>query len=267
MPELPEVETARRTLEPLIVGRRIRRLEVIRPQALRSHSAAQASRLLNKQTISGVSRKGKALVFSVDNGWSLVFRFSLWGVVQVKDTPATDDMTAVALHLDNGQVMEFRELQLSNLSLFPQAEIDRVPYLAGLGLDPLDRRLTLARFRERLAGRGALRNLLTDQARLAGIGNLWALEILFAAGLRPSRTAETLSAAEWNRLYRASRSVLRRGIRAGGEPEFIDALGRKGRFRLAVYGRGGQPCRVCGSKIATGRVGGRPAFWCPRCQQ
>jgi formamidopyrimidine-DNA glycosylase len=176
-------------------------------------------------------------------------------------------MTAVALHLDDSRVVEFRDLQLSNLNLYRTAGIDRVPYLASLGLDPLDRAVTLGRFRELLSGRGAIRNLLTDQTRLAGIGNLWALEILFAAGLRPERKGQALSDAAWSRLYRATRSVLQRAIRAGGEPEFIDASGRQGRFRLGVYGRGGQPCRVCGTAIVEGKVGGRPAFYCRRCQR
>jgi formamidopyrimidine-DNA glycosylase len=206
-------------------------------------------------------------VFHLDGEWVLTFHFALWGVVQIRSAGAADATTAVALHLDDGRALEFRELQLSGLNLYPEQHLDRVPFFAGLGIDPLDERVTRARFRELLAGRGAIRNLLSDQSRLSGIGNLWALEVLFAAGLRPARRAETLAAPAWDRLYRATRSVLRRAIRAGGEPEFTDATGRKGRYRLAVYARGGQPCRVCGTKIASGRVGGRPVFYCPKCQK
>ena len=267
MPELPEVETARRTLAPLVVGRRIVRVEVLRPEAVRSHSAVEVSRLLAGRTFTRISRRGKALLFDLDAGWTLAFHFSLWGVILAKSPPAVDAQTAVVLHLDDGRVIEFRELQLSNLNLYRRAALDRVPYLASLGVDPLDRSVTPARFRELLNGRGVVRNLLTDQTRLAGIGNLWAQEILFAAGMRPARKALALTPAGWRRLYRATRSVLQRGIRAGGEPEFLDATGRKGRFRLAVYGRTGQPCRVCGTLIRSGKVGGRPAFFCPNCQK
>lgn len=267
MPELPEVETARRSLEPLIVGRRIERLEVFRPPSLRSHRPAEAARLVGGRTIKGVQRRGKALLFALDGGWWLVFHFSLGGVIRVRSDFSPDAATAVALHLDDGQVIEFRELQLSTLNIYTQAELDRAPYLADLGPDPLDEAVTLPRFREALAGRGAIRPLLSDQTRLAGIGNLWSQEILFAAGIRPMRRAQTLSDREWAQLYRAMRSTLRRAVRAGGEPDFEDAAGRRGRCRLAVYGRGGQPCPRCGARIVSTRVGGRPAFYCPRCQR
>jgi formamidopyrimidine-DNA glycosylase len=217
--------------------------------------------------IMGMGRRGKALLFALSDGWTLAFHFSLWGTILVRPASMNDAMTAVVISLDDGRVMEFRDLQLSNLNLYRTVEIERVPYLASLGADPLDRTVMPARFRDLLSGRGAIRNLLTDQKRLAGIGNLWALEVLFAAALRPARKAQGLGTADWNRLHRATRSVLRRGIRMGGEPEFIDAAGRKGRFRLAVYGRGGQPCRVCGTAIVEGKVGGRPAFYCRRCQR
>jgi formamidopyrimidine-DNA glycosylase len=179
----------------------------------------------------------------------------------------SDHHTAIVIGLDDGRSLEFRELSLSNLNLYPDDALPRVEYFAKLGVDADDPKLTLKRFREIVGGKGAIRNLLTDQTRLAGIGNLWALEILFAAGLRPARKAEALTPEAWARLHRATRAVLRRGIRAGGEPEFLDANGRKGHFRLMVYGRGGEPCHTCGGRIATGRVGGRPAFWCPREQR
>lgn len=266
MPELPEVETARATLAPRVVGRRITGITVRRPETLRSHTPGAAARILIGQAFTDVTRRGKVLLFGLDGGWTLAFHFALWGLILVRPGPADGTRAAVVIDLDDGGRLEFCELQLSSLNLYRTADLPKVASLASLGPDPLERSVTPTRFRQRLAGRGAVRNLLTDQERLAGIGNLWALEILFAAGMRPTRTVQALTTADWGRLYRAVRSVLRRGIRAGGEPEFQDAAGRKGRFRLAVYGRGGQPCRVCGTPIRTGKVGGRPAFFCPRCQ-
>lgn len=267
MPELPEVETARRTLEPLVVGRRIKRVEVLRPEVLRTHAPEAAARILTGRTITGLTRRGKALLFALSGGWTMTFHFSLWGTVLAAPEALSDKATAVVVGLDRGRVIEFRELQLSNLHLYPTAHLGGVTYLASLGVDPLDGSVTPGRFRELLAGRGVIRALLTDQTRLAGIGNLWANEILFGAKLRPARKAPTLSDRHWRALHRAARSVLQRAIRAGGEPEFVDAVGRKGRFRLAVYGRGGQPCRMCGATIVEARAGGRPSFHCPRCQQ
>ncbi|MGH7185960.1 MAG: Fpg/Nei family DNA glycosylase, partial [Pseudomonadota bacterium] len=265
MPELPEVETARRTLAPHVVGRRIEGVDVRRPQVVRSHTPRAAGRILTGRTCAAISRRGKALVFDLGPTWTMTFHFSLWGTILALDHPIDDAATAVVMTLGDGngrgRVIEFRDLQLSNLNLFPTTALADVEYLASLGPDPLDRSVTALKFRRLLDGRGALRNLLTDQTRMAGIGNLWALEILFAAGLRPDRKTATLRDDEWHRLYRATRSVLQRGIRAGGEPEFIDADGRKGRFRLAVYGRGGQPCRRCGRPIMSGKVGGRPSLY------
>lgn len=267
MPELPEVETARSTLAPLVVGRRIERIRVFRPEVLRTHTPDDAARILVGRTITNITRRGKALLFALSGEWTMTFHFSLWGTILVAPAAINDKVTAVVLGLDGDRIIEFRDLQLSNLHLHPTAELGRVQYLASLGVDPLDRSVTPARLRALLSGRGVLRNLLTDQARLAGIGNLWVNEILFAARLRPHRRVETLSDQQWKVLHRAMRSVLGRGVRAGGEPEFIDAAGRKGRSRLAVYGRGGQPCRVCGTKIVAGKVGGRPSFYCSRCQR
>ncbi len=267
MPELPEVETARRTLEPLVVGRRIERLDVLRSEVLRTHTPEAAARVLTGRTITGLTRRGKMLLFALSGDWTLTFHFSLWGTILVAPSAVNDKVTAVVIGLDDGRVIEFRDLQLSNLNLYRTSGLGSVSYLASLGVNPLDRSTTPVRFRQVLAGRGVIHNVLTDQTRLAGIGNLWANEILFAAKLRPARKIQALGEQHWKALHRAARSVLQRAIRAGGEPEFVDALGRKGRFRLAVYGRGGQPCRVCGTKIVEGRVGGRPSFHCPRCQR
>jgi formamidopyrimidine-DNA glycosylase len=267
MPELPEVETTRRTLLPLATGRRIERFEVIKPQVLRSHTPADASRILVGRTITGLDRRGKALLWHLDGGWILTFHFALWGVVRATDQVVADSGTAAILRCERGPTVEFRELQLSGFNLYKESALGSVPFFAEMGPDPLARSLTAARFRERLMGRGAVRNLLTDQARLAGIGNLWAQEILFSAGLRPGRKAETLTGPQWEKLYRAMRSVLGRAVRAGGEPEFADVTGRPGRYRLAVYGRDGQRCRICGTTIASGRVGGRPVSYCPKCQK
>ena len=267
MPELPEVETARRTLASHVVGRRIDGIDVRRPQVFRSHTPRDAERILKGRTFTGITRRGKALLFDLGQTWTMTFHFSLWGTILALDRPINDAATAVVMTLSDRKVIEFRDLQLSNLNLFPTPRsrtwntlrrwvpIPSIPFAHRCAVSPA------------LDGRGALRNLLTDQTRLAGIGNLWALEILFAAGVRPSRKAATLRDDEWRRLYRATRNVLQRGIRAGGEPEFIDADGRKGRFRLAVYGRKGQPCRRCGRAIMSGKVGGRPSFYCPKDQR
>lgn len=262
MPELPEVETARRSLTRAIVGRTIARVSVLRPVAVRSHAPAQFARALRGTRITGVRRRGKMLRMSLD-GRVLVFHYMLWGVIRFHSKAARPgEDTSLMLEFRDETRLEFRDLQLSQFHLVRADADDEAK-----AIDPLGTRTTLAVFRGALRPRGTIRNALTDQARIAGIGNLWVHEILFAARLRPMRETRTLSEGDLRTLYRKTRQVLSQAIRAGGEPGFEDAFGRRGRYRLMVYGRAGQPCRSCGGTIRDGRLGGRPTFYCPSCQR
>jgi formamidopyrimidine-DNA glycosylase len=186
----------------------------------------------------------------------------LWGVVRFRrDVTAPGPGTAVLLGFAGGATLEFRELQLSTFHLL------RPGQAAEAGLDPLGRAYTFEAFVAALGPRGSLKDALCNQARIAGIGNLWAHEILFRARIRPDRAIEALSPLEARRLYRTVRQTLRAAVAAGGEPGFHDALGREGRARLAVYGRAGKRCRGCDGTVRNGRFHGRPTFFCPRCQK
>ncbi|HEU4797942.1 MAG TPA: DNA-formamidopyrimidine glycosylase family protein [bacterium] len=267
MPELPEVETVRRSLLPLI-GRTIRRVDVRLPAAIRTHRPVQFAKVLSGKSLRRVERRGKALLIYLSSGWVLVVHFKLWGLLRFTVGGVQPDReTAVIMHFKRGGALEFRELQLSTIELYKQRRLPRIEHLANLGVDPLSAEFT----KERLWGlmmqrRVTVRALLTDQERIAGIGNLWAHEILHAAGLRPDRQAIALTLAEVEGLHQAVRRVLRSGIVRGGEPEFRDVLDRKGRVRLAVYGRAGQPCPRGDGTIVAARSGGRPSFFCPACQ-
>jgi formamidopyrimidine-DNA glycosylase len=262
VPELPEVETARRSLTRAIVGKTIARVSVLRPVAVRSHAPAQFARALRGTRITGVRRRGKTLRMSLD-GRVLVFHYMLWGVIRFHaKVEGPRGGTSLMLEFRDGSCLEFRDLQLSQFHLIRAADDE-----AANAIDPLGTGTTFAVFREALRPRGAIRNALTDQARIAGIGNLWAHEILFAARLRPMRDRRTLGDGDLRTLFRRIRQVLSKAIRAGGEPDFADAFGRRGRYRLMVYGRAGQPCPGCGGRIRAGRLGGRPTFYCPACQR
>jgi len=268
MPELPEVEAVRRSLERVVPGKVIAHVEVRRPAVVRTHDAAAFSRLLVGRRIVRVARRGKTLLLDLSGGWTLAFHFKLWGAVRFsRSAVALDAQTAVAVSFTDGSSLEFRELQLSELGLHPTGRLAQVPHLASLGVEPLSAGFTLTRFRNWLAGRGTVRALLTDQERIAGIGNLWAHEILHAARIRPDRASASLTPREAGVLFRTVRRVLLRAVRMGGEPDFSDAAGRKGRWRLAVYGRGGQRCPRGDGTIKATRLGGRPSFYCPKCQR
>jgi formamidopyrimidine-DNA glycosylase len=267
MPELPEVEAAKRSLEKTVLDKVVARSEVLRPVAVRTHTPKEFSRILEGRKISGVDRRGKALLIGFDREWTLVFHFKLWGWVRYHpSTPKADSATTAMVYFRDGSGMEFRELQLSTLDLVRSAELGQVDFLAEMGLEPLSNELTLSRFRSLVRGRGNIKNVLSDQTRIAGIGNLWAHEILHAAGILPQRKADSLSEAEVEKLYKAMREVLKKAVDLGGEPEFQDALGNFGRYPLAVYNRENQPCPRCGRKIVHTRLGGRPSYYCPNCQ-
>lgn len=264
MPELPEVETARRSLARTVAGKTIARVIVGRPTVLRTHSAQGFARALRGRTIRGIARQGKALRFSADP-WVLVFHYMLWGVMRYhRDGSAPDAGTAMLFVFAGGASLEFRELQLSTFHLLTPA---RAAEAAEPGIDPLDRACTRDAFLAALGTRGSLKDALCNQARIAGIGNLWAHEILFRARIRPDRGIEGLARPEVLGLYQATRRTLRAAVAAGGEPGFHNALGREGRARLAVYGRAGQRCPRCGGTVRDGRFHGRPTFFCPRCQR
>lgn len=264
MPELPEVEAARRSLARTVAGKTIARVVVRRPTVLRTHSPQGFARALRGRTIRGITRQGKALRFAVDP-WVLVFHYMLWGVVRFhRDGWVPDAGTAVLFGFTGGAALEFRELQLSTFHVVKPA---RAADAAEPGLDPLGRACTFDAFLAALGRRGSLKDALCNQARIAGIGNLWAHEILFRARIRPDRAIETLAPPETRRLYQVTRRTLRAAVAAGGEPGFHDALGREGRARLAVYDRAGQRCARCGGTVREGRFHGRPTFFCPRCQR
>jgi formamidopyrimidine-DNA glycosylase len=262
VPELPEVETARGSLARAVVGKTIARVSVLRPVAVRAPSPRQFARALRGATITDVGRRGKTLRISLD-GRVLVFHYMLWAVIRFHPTVEdARESASLLLCFRDGSCLEFRDLQLSQFHLLRAGPEDEVA-----AIDPLAAGTTFAVFRGALRSRGSIRNALTDQGRIAGIGNLWAHEILFAARLRPMREMRTLGEAALRTLYTRTRQVLSKAIRAGGEPDFEDAFGRRGRYRLMVYGRAGQRCRGCGGEIRGGRVGGRPTFYCASCQR
>jgi formamidopyrimidine-DNA glycosylase len=264
VPELPEVETARRSLARTVAGKTIERVTVRRPTVLRTHSVQGFARALRGRRIAEITRQGKALRFDLERR-VLIFHYMLWGVMRFhREAAAPEAGTAVFVGFIGGGALEFRELQLSTFHLLKPAEAAGA---AEPGIDPTGPTCTFGAFLAALGSRGSLKDALCNQARIAGIGNLWAHEILFHAGIRPDRPIERLARPDARRLYQATRRTLRAAVAAGGEPGFHDVLGREGRARLAVYGRAGEPCRRCGGTVRGGRFHGRPTFFCPRCQR
>jgi formamidopyrimidine-DNA glycosylase len=271
MPELPEVETVARGLRASLVGRTITGVEVRWARTLVPPDPAAVSRCLVGQVISGVRRRGKWILIALSDGDTLLVHLRMTGQLVLEPVGFSDDRhVRVLFFLDNGWWLRFsdqRKFGRIVLTSDPQSQV------GGLGPEPLEDDFTAERLEEMLAcRRGRIKPLLLDQRFLAGLGNIYADESLWRAGVHPLRQADGLGSAEVRRLYQGIRSVLQAAIDSGGttlaDSAYRQPDGRSGEFYdlLAVYGREGQPCVRCGAAIERIVVGQRGTHYCPRCQ-
>ncbi|MFN8642019.1 MAG: bifunctional DNA-formamidopyrimidine glycosylase/DNA-(apurinic or apyrimidinic site) lyase [Candidatus Binatia bacterium] len=270
MPELPEVETTRRSLLADVVGARIVAVTVREPRLRRPVPADLADRLRGRR-VTAIERTGKYLLFALDDGRTLLVHLGMSGSLCLAPptaSPARHDHVVIAL--DRDRLLVFNDPRRFGLvRLAARAELDE---LRALGPDPLANAPSLDAWRALTRHRRTpIKTLLMDQRRLAGVGNIYANEALFVAGVRPRRRAGSLTRAELARLAAALRAVLERAVDLGGSSisDYRDGYGNAGYFQIhhAVYDRHGQPCGRCGATIKRQVLAGRSSFYCPRCQR
>jgi formamidopyrimidine-DNA glycosylase len=271
VPELPEVETVVRDLRPLLVGRRIATVayggKMLRRPWLREWTTA-----LVGQRVSEVRRRGKWIVLALAGGPRLVVHLGMTGqLVVMPARTARAEHTHLVFGLGGGRELRFRDIRrFGSATLFAsEEELDGFFEQLRLGPEPFD--LDRNYWRLCLAGTNrVIKAVLLDQRVVAGVGNIYADESLFAARLHPARLARHLSAAEAERLRRAIPAVLRRAIEKRGSSirDYLGGSGRRGGFQeeFAVYGRAGTPCRRCDASIERLRLAGRATHYCPKCQ-
>lgn len=283
MPELPEVETIRRDLEKEIAGRKIKEVEATGLRSIRRHKNKKdfISRLEGRK-VANVARRGKYLLLRLDGAPSevLVIHLGMSGqLLLVKSAKSAKEPVPKHTHVvlrfvGAGEVRYVDPRTFGELFVTAADEVeDAVPELAHLGFDPLSEVMTWDRFGQLLLSRRMkLKPLLMDQKFLAGIGNIYADEILWAAGLRPDRSSDSLSSQEVRRLYRSMVETLQEAIKHRGsslaDEQYRDLFGEVGDFqsRHKVYDREGQPCRRCRTPIVRLKWQGRSTFLCERCQ-
>lgn len=278
MPELPEVETIRRDLEKEVVGKKIKTVEVTGMRSIRRHANKKhfISRLEGRK-ITGIDRKGKYLLVRIEGGDFLVIHLGMSG--QLLWTKAGKEERAKHTHVviaftTAGQLRFLDPRTFGELFVTSADELENaVPELAHLGFDPLEQVMSWTHFGELLhAKHRKLKDLLMDQKFLAGIGNIYSDEILWAAGLRYDRSSDDLTSQEIRRLYRAMVETLHDAIKHRGsslaDEQYRDLFGEVGDYssQHKVYDREGQPCRRCRSPIARVKLGGRSHFLCEQCQ-
>jgi formamidopyrimidine-DNA glycosylase len=275
VPELPEVETIVRELAPRLEGHRIARARLAKTDVLRRVSKPRLLRTLKGNTFEEVSRRAKHAVLRLASGHRLVVQPRMTGSLVVYDRPLTKEDTRYAVltcTLDDGAVFLYSDVRrLGNVWLLD--EKGWAAYTGRIGPEPLEETFTPFVFAERLKGtRAAIKKTIMDQRRVAGVGNIYANEALFAAGIDPSKPTAELSLAEFARLHAAVTDVLARAVNASGTTvrDYRTGTGEEGRFQfeLKVYGRGGASCVTCGRRLVTTHVIDlRATTFCPHCQR
>ena len=278
MPELPEVETVRRGLERFVVGRRINAVEVGRQRTVRRTSRQAVIDGMTNTVVLAANRRGKYLLLPLDSGDEVMIHLRMSGQVLVADAGADrPPHTHVVLHLDDGNEMWFVDPRtFGEVVVFDPDHVDvEIPDLAKLGPDPIAEGITLPQFRKILRSRHRqMKPLLLDQHVIAGIGNIYADEILHEARLRPDRISDELSTSSERRLHEAMHRILREAIAQGGstlgDAQYVDLFGDWGTYQHshAVYGRTGERCMSCGIGWIRRTVSAqRSTHYCPNCQR
>ena len=274
MPELPEVEHVVRALQPAIVGRRILAAELRLKRTAPKTSKPAFGRLLRNALITGVSRRGKYILIELDSDRLLATHLRMTGkFVCLTADDQLPPYAHVIFHLDDDRRLVFCDMrQFGRMRLIANRE--RLPKeILALAPEPLSDDFTEQYFRTTLKrSRRSLKQLLLDQTRVLGLGNIYAAEALFLAGVNPMKASDGLSKARTERLYRAVREILQEAIDAGSTLRIDlsdgngDYIGTSERF-WRVYEREGEPCVRCGTQIKRVVHGGRSTYYCPRCQR
>lgn len=285
MPELPEVETIRRQLDEKISGLTITDVNFDVEKMFKGNKKD-----LIGSKIKSVNRRAKLLEVNLDNKNTILLHLKMTGQLLYNDKSSTDSYsgdplpplktpipnksTHVTFSFDNGAVLYFNDLRkFGYVKILPTGDVEHSRIMSEFGPEPLDPKFGEEDFYARLQKRKGvkIKQLLLDQKFLAGVGNIYANESLYRAGINPSKKAGDLGREESNKLFHYIKKVLEIGIKAGGASDqtYVNAFGKKGKFMdfAKIYGKKGEICEFCGSKFERIALGGRGTFFCPTCQK
>lgn len=268
MPELPEVETSRRGIEPFLVNYTIMQA-VVRNERLR-WPVSQQIMALSDQLVLSVQRRAKYLLIELNSGW-IIIHLGMSGSLRIlaeQTKPGKHDH--IDLVMDSGYVLRYTDPRRFGAWLWCQ-DLGSSNLLSHLGVEPLSQSFNTEYLREKSKNKQSpIKPWLMDNKLVVGIGNIYASESLFVAGILPDRPANTLSFKEYDLLVASTKAILLRSIEQGGTTlrDFSQSDGKPGYFaqQLQVYGRAGKPCRVCDTPIESARHAQRSTFFCPYCQ-
>lgn len=276
MPELPEVETVVKGLRPIVEDKIITDVE-IRVEDLIGYPEDNIDKFKEEligSSICAVDRRGKYIIFELDIDKNMIIHLRMTGKLLVSEVEKyRDKHTHVIFSLDDGQEIRFNNVRkFGRIYLIDPDHPEQAGGFAELGPEPLSEDLSLEKFKKLFENRrGIIKSLLMNQKFIAGIGNIYADEILFLSGIRPDRTADTLTDMEKEKIYFNMRDILKKGILYGGTTfsDYVNAFGQEGSFQveLRVYQKEGEECFKCGAPIEKTKIGGRSTYYCPKCQK
>jgi len=274
MPELPEVETTRLGLLEHLDDAVIEKVEVREPRLRYPVDASRLRQAVEGHRITSIERRGKYLLCHLDHGIVLMFHLGMSGSLRfVEPHEPVHKHDLVIFHLSDGRQLRFRDQRRFGLvDVVSNGELETDPRLRDLGIEPFSDEFNAETLHRLSRGRKKpVKNFLMDGHVVAGLGNVYATEALFHAGVRPTRSVGRISQKSWQRIVRAVRMVLRAAIAKGGTTlsDFVGSDGNAGyfQFELYVYGRAGEPCKKCGTPIRRVVLVGRSTFYCPKCQR
>jgi formamidopyrimidine-DNA glycosylase len=272
MPEMPEVTVISEDVAALARGREVLRAGVFRPDVTNVEPEEFGRRLVGR-TLRGTGRRGKIIVLDFGEVVGLVHLVISGRVLRLPEWMEPDRMNTAVLEFDGeGEpvVLAFTRLWLGYFDLYEPGEEDKHPLISRLGPDPFSEDFSVEYLASAFSRKANVKGLLLDQSVVAGLGNIYVDEVLFAAGVHPARKGSTLTLEEVRKVHAATRDILRRAIELRGTTfdSYHDAFGETGKFQhqLKVFTRAGEPCPECGTEIVKSRVAGRGTHACPSCQ-
>lgn len=269
MPELPEVTVISQDVAALAQGREVLRAAVFRPDVTNVEPEEFTRRLVGR-TLRGTSRRGKIMLLDFGDVVGVVHLVISGRVLRLPEWTGPDRINTAVLEFEGGVTLGFTRLWLGYFDLYEPGDEEKHPLISRLGPDPFSDEFTPEYLADVFRRKASVKGLLLDQSVVAGIGNIYVDEVLFAAGVHPARKASTLMAEEIQAIHAATRDILGRAIELRGTTfdSYHDAFGETGKFQhhLQVFTRDCEPCPVCGTRISKTRVAGRGTHFCPTCQ-
>lgn len=271
MPELPEVETTRRGIEPYLVDQKIKSIKVY-DSRLRWPVSEEITSETRGLSVESIDRRGKYLLLETKKG-TIIFHLGMSGSLRIVDNnTARKKHDHIDLILNNDQVLRFHDPRRFGACLWTSDDPHIHPLLKHLGPEPWDESFTAKSLYQQSRKRTlAIKNFIMDSKIVVGVGNIYANEALFKSGILPNREAGKVSLARYEKLVPAIQEILTKAIQQGGTTlrDFVNSSGQPGYFKqeLFVYGKAGQPCQVCKTQLKDIRIGQRSSVYCSKCQR